>query len=124
MADEAGFDVMIGSEEARLPSVMYSERVYVMSKLFVKTALTNPPSDLADIVHWLYLPSQPGPRLLLSVCDTSRKLLDQKANGGASGESGFTVAKLSTGASILLKRHLDWMEDFMKRLDEGVITHA
>ena len=122
MTDEAGFDVLIGSEEARVPSAMYSERVYVMSKVFVKTALTNPPLGLADIIQWLYLPSQPGPRLLLRVFDDSKKSLDNSttvdADGSASGgmgERGFMGARLSTGASILLKRHVDWMQDFMKR---------
>ena len=130
MADEAGFDVLIGSEEAQLPSALYSERVSVMSKVFVKTALTNPPHGLADIIQWLYLSSQLGPQLLLRVFDDSRKLLDNSttanADGSASsGESGFTGARLSTGASILLKRHVDWMEEFMRRHDEGVgATHG
>lgn len=117
MADEAGFDVLIGSEGAQLPSAMYSERVYVMSKVFVKTALSNPPLGLADIIQWLYLPSQPGPRLLLRVYDDSRKLLDNNTHGGKSdgmGERGFMIARLSAGAAILLKRHVDWMEDFMR----------
>lgn len=113
MADEAGFDVLIGSEEAQLPSAMYSERVSVMSKVFVKTALTNPPHGLADVIQWLYLSSQPGPHLLLRVFDDSRKLLDNSTttvnadDGASSGERGFTGARLSTGASILLKRHVD-----------------
>ena len=131
MADEAGFDVLIGSEETQLPSAMYSERVYVMSKVFIKTALTNPPRGLADIIQWLYLSSQPGPHLLRRVFDDSRKLLDNNTtvntDGSASGEmgdGGFTVARLSTGASIVLKRHVDWMEDFMKRHEEGIVRHA
>ena len=129
MADEAGFDVLIGSEEAQVPSAMYSERVFVLSKVFVKIALTSPPRGLADIIQWLYLSSQPGPHLLLRVFDDSRKLLDNNAtvnaDGSASGEMGergFTGARLSTGASILLKRHVDWMEDFMKRHDEGIVA--
>ena len=129
MADEAGFDVLIGSEEAQVPSALYSERVYVMSKVFVKTALTNPPHGLADIIQWLYLSSQPGPYLLLRVFDDSRQLLDNNstviADGSASGEMGergFTGARLSTGASILLKRHVDWMENFMKQHDEGIVA--
>ena len=127
MTDEAGFDVLIGSEEAQVPSAMYSERVSVMSKVFIKTALTSPPHGLADIIQWLYLSSQPGPHLLLRVFDDSRRLLDNNAtvnaDGSASGEMGergFIGARLSTGASILLKRHVDWMEDFMKRHDEGI----
>lgn len=101
---------------------MYSEKVSVMSKLFIKTALTNPPGGLADIIQWLYLSSQPGPHLLRRVLDDSRKLLANSTAASNSGsavvetdEKGSTGTKLSTGASILLRRSVDWLEDFMKR---------
>lgn len=131
MADEAGFDVLIGSAESHVPSALYSERVYVMSKGFIKTALTNAPRGLADVVQWLYLSSQPGPHLLRRVVDDSKKLLTSttttSAVGSASGEMnerGFTRAKLSTGASILLRRNVEGLENFVTRNDEGIIaTH-
>ena len=120
---------MIGSAESRVPSAMYSERVTVMSKAFIRTALTNAPRGLVDVIQWLYLSSQPGPHLLRRVLNDSKKLLANNnavnADGSAFDEIGgkeFTGAKLSTGASILLRRHVDWMEDFMKRNDEGVVT--
>ena len=120
---------MIGSAESQVPSAMYSERVSMMSKAFVKTALTDPPHGLADIIQWLYLSSRPGPRLLRRVLDDSRRLLANttavNAGGSASSEMnerGFTGARLSTGAAILLKRHVDWMEDFMNRNDEGIVS--
>ena len=131
MADEAGFDVLIGSAESQVPSALYSEKVYVMSKGFIKTALTNAPQGLADVIQWLYLSSQPGPHLLHRVVDDSKKLLTSTSTtsvvGSASGEMderGFARAKLSTGASILLRRNIEGLEDFMTRNDEGIIaTH-
>lgn len=131
MADEAGFDVLVGSAESQVPSALYSEKVFVMSKGFIKTALTNAPQGLADIVQWLYYSSQPGPRLLRRVVDDSKKLLANmittSAVGSASGEMderGFTRATLSTGASMLLRRNVEWLENFMTRNDQGTFaTH-
>lgn len=127
MVDEAGFDVLIGSAESQVPSSLYSEKVYVMSKGFIKTALTNAPHGLADVTRWLYLPSQPGPHLLRRVVNDSKKLLadstTMSAVVSASGEiveGGCTRAKLSTGASIWLRRNLDWLENFLTR-DEGIV---
>ncbi len=122
MADEAGFDVLIGTAESQVPSALYSEKVYVMSKNFIKTALTNAPQGLVDVIQWLYLSSQPGPHLLHRVLDDSRKLLVntsiESVDGSAEGEMdgrGFTRAKFSTGASILLRRNVEWLEDFVRR---------
>lgn len=120
---------MIGSAESQVPSAMYSEKVSVMSKVFIKTALTNPPGDLADIIRWLYLSSQPGPHLLRRVLDDSRQLLANTTAVSKSGsavietdERGSTGAKLSTGGSILLRRSVDWLEEFMKRDEEGTVA--
>ena len=134
MLDEAGFDVLIGSAESQVPSALYSEKVYVMAKGFIKTALTNAPHGIADIVNWLYLSRQPGPQLLRRVLDDAKKLLTNTTYTSSTNnntistassaisnttmdERGFARAKLSTGASILLQRHVDWLEDFMRRND-------
>lgn len=124
--NEAGFDVLIGSAESQVPSALYSEKVYVMSKGFVKTALTHPPQGLTDVVQWLYLSSQPGPRLLRRILDDAKLLLadtqSSRVGGGASQEAderGFSRANLSTGASILLQRNVAWLEDFAERNDKG-----
>lgn len=125
MIDEAGFDVLIGSAESQVPSALYSEKVYVMSKGFIKTALTTVPQGLADVVRWLYLPSQPGPHLLRRVIDDSKNLLADitttSAVGSTSGkmDKGLLYgAQLSTGASILLRRNVEWLEDFLTRHDD------
>ena len=127
MVDEAGFDVLIGSAESQVPSALYSEKVYVLSKGFIKTALTNPPQGLTDVIQWLYLSSQPGPHLLRRVLDDAKKLLANTKNSGADGgasqekeERGFGRAKLSTGASILLQRSSDRLEELMERDDKGL----
>ena len=96
-----------------------------MSKAFIKTALTLTPPGLADVVHWLYLPSQSGPQLLRRVIDDSRKRLANSTSTGTSGsgpgemeEGRLTPAKLSTGASILLRRNVESLEGLMREKDE------
>lgn len=128
VVDEAGFDVLIGSAESQVPSALYGEKVYVMSKGFIKTALINAPHGLADVIQWLYLSSQPGPHLLRRVVGDSKTLLansttTSSAVGSAPderAEEGFARAKLSTGASIWLRRDVDWLEDFLTRDEEGM----
>ena len=108
-----------------MPSALYSEKVYVMSKAFIKTALTLTPPGLVDVVHWLYLPSHSGPHLLRRVIDDSRKLLANTTSTSTSGsapgkpdEGRLDRAKLSTGASILLRRNVESLEGLMRVKDE------
>ncbi|KAF6224498.1 hypothetical protein HO133_011075 [Letharia lupina] len=127
--NEAGFDVLIGSADSQLPSALYNEKVYVMSKGFIKTALITAPNGFADVIQWLYLSSQPGPNLLRRVVEDSKKLLANSTTtsavvsaSGAMDEGGSTRAKLSTGASILLRRNVEWLEDFMVQYDKGIVA--
>ena len=119
--NEAGYDTFIGSEESRPTSNLYTERVFVMAKGFIKTALATPPSDIDDIIKWLYLSSQPGPRLLRLVVEESKALISKKPSADTSSASSLTMApqhRLSSGASIMLKRTVDWLDQFLKT-DEG-----
>ncbi len=116
-ADEAGFDVLVGSEEARIPSALYNEKVYVMSKGFIKNALTSPPQGVDDIINWLYSSQEDGPKLLRRVVEDSRSLISDAQVGSASShpqdEDNQAVRPLvtfSAGALILLRRNLEWLE--------------
>ena len=117
---------MVGSEEARVPSALYSEKVYVMAKSFLKTALSSPLQGIDGIIRWLYLSSQPeGPHLLRRVVEDSEALLPDaqtrgRNNGSADGNNaGITgPAKISTGALMLLKKNLDWLSEYLSQ-DEG-----
>lgn len=119
---------MIGSEDSKIPSALYNEKVYVMSKGFVKTALSTPPQGLEDIVRWLYLPSkQPGPQLLERIVKDSHALLPEtnstSVNPELAAEQDGGVeagARLSAGALILLRRNLEWLQDRLIRDAEHV----
>ena len=119
-ADEAGFDVLIGSEEARIPSALYNEKVYVMSKGFIKKALTSPLQGVDDIIQWLYSSHEEGPKLLRRIVEDSRSLISDAQVGSASshsqGRDNQAVRPLvtfSAGALILLRRNLEWLEDYL-----------
>ena len=118
-ADEAGFDVLVGSEEARIPSALYNEKVYVMSKSFIKKALTSPLQGVDDIIHWLYS-SREGPKLLRRIVEDSRSLISDVQVGSAGSHSQEEDSQVvrplvtfSAGALILLRRNLEWLEDYL-----------
>jgi len=97
----------------------------VVSKAFVKTALSDPPQGLGDVIDWLYLrPSPEGPMLLRRVVEDSRRLLPENIETATtSGDSSVAKrpgdsSKLSAGASILLRRNLASLEVYMERSEE------
>ncbi len=93
-----------------------------MSKAFVKTALSDPPQGLGDVIDWLYRgPSPQGPALLHRVVENSKRLLPENmTNATTSREAGqpSSPTKLSAGALIVLRRNLASLEDLMERNKE------
>ena len=125
-ADEAGFDILKGSEEARIPSALYNEKVYVMSKGFIKKALTSPLQGVDDIIKWLYSSREDGPKLLQRVVEDSRLLISDEQVDSASchaqdgdNQAGRPLATFSAGARILLRRNLEWLEDHLLSDEKG-----
>lgn len=119
-ADEAGFEVLVGSEEARIPSALYNEKVYVMSKGFIKKALTSPLQGVDGIIHWLYSSQEEGPKLLRRTVEDARSLISDAEVSSASsrtqdGDNQPTMPLMmfSAGALILLRRNLEWLEDYL-----------
>ena len=119
-ADEAGFEVLVGSEAARIPSALYNEKVYVMSKGFIKKALTSPLQGMGDIIHWLYSSQEEGPKLLRRTAEDARSLVSDAEVGSTSSHTqdgdnqpGRSPVTFSAGALILLRRNLEWLEDYL-----------
>lgn len=120
LTDEAGFDVLVGTEESRIPSIHYTERAYVMAKGFIIHALQRPVGGLEDVITWLYL-FPGGPQLLRQVIAESEAV----DNGGVvtetqelGGSSNSTVPKPSTrmmpltsGALKMLRKHVLVLKD-------------
>ena len=124
--NEAGFDVLVGTEESHVTSAQYTEKAFVMAKGFVKTALAQPPSGVADIINWLYLPSQPGPHLLELIVKESKALIPDSTpvpslDRSASAGSGQAARRLSAGALVLLKRSVEWLESYLQHEEVAAI---
>ncbi|SLM38061.1 Ubiquitin-conjugating enzyme/RWD-like [Lasallia pustulata] len=113
--NEAGFDVLVGTEESRIPSIHYSERAYVMAKGFIIHALQHPVGGLEDVIIWLYLLPD-GPQLLRHVIAESEAVdnggMLTEGQGPSEGSSS-TVMKasshmtpLSSGALKMLRKHV------------------
>jgi ubiquitin-conjugating enzyme E2 O len=124
--DEAGFDVLVGSADSRIPSQLYTEKVYVLSKAFIKTALTSPLQGLDGIIKWLYLTSpEASPRLLRRVVEDSEALLPETSTANVvdevrslRDEPTLGPTRLSAGALILLRRNLVWLKDYLEHDQE------
>ncbi len=111
-ADEAGSDVLVGSEESRLPSILYNEKVYVMSKVFIEKAIKDPAQGFKEIIASLYLFSR-GPRLLRRVVMDTRMLLPESSSTEAlkgsmaeRDQESTVPTKLSDGALVLPRRNI------------------
>lgn len=59
-SDEAGFEDFASEGSARVESVHYTEKAFVMARGFVKHALRNSVPGFGDVLAWLYLPAPLG----------------------------------------------------------------
>ncbi len=104
-----------------------------MSKTFIKTALTKPPQGFEEIIQWLYLPSRSGPKLLRLVVEECRALLPNAAPeegvsscndvSGISEQESQSRSRLSSGALVLLRRNLQWLEEYLQE-DERLMEDS
>lgn len=107
--NEAGYESRVGSEDAKVPSQLYSERTYFRSRAFITHALRNGVEGLDDLLEWLYCSAKEGaPRLLDKAVEAARELIE-------AGEAGVDIRaglkKMSRGAIIMLERQLRELEE-------------
>ena len=126
--DEPGFEVLDGSGESRPQATQYKEKAYVMSKAFVKKAVSDPPQGLGDLIDWLYLSPQ-GPGLLRRVVYDRKPFLPEHAameeidksrhiSIDSRDEVPAPPTTLSAGAQVLLRRNFTWLNDHFRRNEE------
>lgn len=117
--DEAGFEVLKGSEDSKVSSQLYNEKAFVISKGFVKTALQRSPKGFADIVGWLYF-HQSGPGLLNQIIEKSSALSGESSVADTPSQleiySLGPHGKLSAGALVLLRRNLEWLIEYRREI--------
>ena len=128
--DEAGFEPLIDTPDSFVPSALYSEKAYILSKGFIKTALSAPLGGLEDVINWLYKDDQ-GPQLLDRVIADCKRMQphpegeekqEQDSEPRVKRQEPWADGKLSAGAMILLKRSLEWLEGYKAEMEkmEGV----
>ena len=130
--NEAGFDALVGTEESRITSAQYSERALVMAKGFVRHALLHPVGGFEDVVEWMFLPG-PGerPQLLKRILEASRETVRRSevkagrdveavVDPGLSSPEGVT--RVSSGALVLLRKHVLALEECMARAQQGGVA--
>ena len=114
--NEAGFEVRAGSADSLVPSRLYSERTYFVSRGFISYALKNPPAAFEDVICWLYRVQDKGaPRLLERAIDAASALV-RRGEGDGIKEGPFSaggLSEISKGALVLLKRQLAVMEKLL-----------
>lgn len=120
LIDEAGFDVLVGTEESRVPSTHYTERAYVMAKGFIIHALQRPVGGLEDTITWLYL-CPDGPQLLRQVIAESEVVKTGGVGMEAHNTDGISTStvlepsshmmSLTSGALKMLRKHVLVLKD-------------
>ena len=117
----------MGTPESSVPSTLYSEKAYVLSKGFIKRALSAPPQGLEDVTHWLYI-SGDGPRLLRRVIDDCKRLQANSWRGKENvsdvstkgKKGGWAIGRLSAGAMMLLNKHLLWLQQYLREMEAAI----
>ncbi|WVR08883.1 hypothetical protein IAU60_005942 [Kwoniella sp. DSM 27419] len=109
---EPAFAKLEGTKEGRVNSRLYSEKAYVLSRSFVRTALERPPTGLADEIRYLYLTKG----RLRSVLEHASRLIEKTESQaesqaqaameeeGAEMWNADAIGSLTMGSVIKLKR--------------------
>ncbi|ODQ54773.1 hypothetical protein SAICODRAFT_54083 [Saitoella complicata NRRL Y-17804] len=119
--NEAGFGVYQGTREAAVSSRLYSEKVYILARGFVKYVLEHDIDGFADELKWLYAASD-GPHFLKKVVESGREILERSIGEPATatedqdlGKEG--VGRLTPGASSWFKRTLSSLEEHLAEIE-------
>lgn len=124
--NEAGFEGYENDSRYAVEAEQYSEKAFVMSRGFIKHALSRPPAGLKDVLAWLYLPhslSEPANSLLGRILQRGRQLIQKSeearlekdnrlldSSGGRDDPTRVFLKPLSRGASVMLKRLVDELQ--------------
>lgn len=105
--NEAGYEGLVGTEESKRPSALYSERVFLRAKCFLISAVSQPETTsglagLQEVIKWIYRDPQ-GPKLLDATIKDVETALKYSEGGGEL--DGLTI--MSKGACTSLGRVLE-----------------
>ncbi|CAK9781769.1 hypothetical protein CC85DRAFT_267536 [Cutaneotrichosporon oleaginosum] len=114
---EPAFAKLEGTREGRVNSRLYSEKAYVLSRSFVRTALERPPAGFeAELTHAFFTKGR-----LASVIDHAQRLIAQGEVGDDNEDemeemwNADAIGRLSMGAILTLKRTVTALERIQAR---------
>lgn len=114
---EPAFAKLEGTREGRVNSRLYSEKAYVLSRSFVRTALDRPPAGFeAELAHVYFTKGR-----LVSVVDHAQRLIAQgEVDDDNEDEmeemwNADAIGRLSMGAILTLKRTVAALEKIQAR---------
>lgn len=145
--NEAGFESLEKQGEYKTEARLYSEKVFVMSRGFVKHALARGVAGFNDVLAWNYFPSTEisesskdtvRPEMLSKVINRANGLISHAQQNEATFDAAGLVdgsgqpsreaflTKLSRGAVVMLRKHIAALDDVLTEAKErkGKISDA
>ncbi|KAI9825143.1 MAG: hypothetical protein M1819_000601 [Sarea resinae] len=120
--NEAGFDVLVGTEGTRATSAQYTEKAYVLSRGFITFALRHTLESFDDVKLWLYISrAEAAPRLLDVVLNEAKEVIkrseapstsEARVDGETDGKNQDGIVRVSAGALVLLRKQVTALEEF------------
>lgn len=122
---EPAFAKLEGTREGRVNSRLYSEKAYVLSRSFVRTALDRPPAGFEAELNYVYFTKG----RLAGVIDHAQRLIAQGEVDDVAEENedmwnADAMGSLSMGAILTLKRTVAALEKILARGSVGVARAA
>ncbi|KAK5084532.1 hypothetical protein LTR05_005610 [Lithohypha guttulata] len=75
--NEAGYEGYAETQEYKVESLQYSEKAYIMSRNFVKHAISCPIPGMEDVLAWIYLPRRSNESYSHKTADRRQCVLSQ-----------------------------------------------
>ncbi|PLB53184.1 putative ubiquitin-conjugating enzyme [Aspergillus steynii IBT 23096] len=118
--NEAGYEAFAEEGNKQLESALYTEKAFLLARMFIEHALEESVGGLEDVLTWHYLPSTRAgderPRLLRRAIDTALEMIDHHNRTAAGDDLDETnvasafVKRLSLGAVVMLRKHITAFE--------------
>jgi ubiquitin-conjugating enzyme E2 O len=113
--NEAGYDVLVGSDEAVVPSRQYSEWVYFNSREYIKHMMDYNYEPFNEVADWLYQSNNPdAPKLLPRSIEAIKDILGFE---GREQQLRGSLMSVSKGALPMFRRSLVMLQTLADRLN-------
>ena len=118
--NEAGYDVLVGSDEAVVPSRQYSEWVYFNSREYIKNMMDYNHEPFNEVADWLYqCKDTDAPKLLSRSIEAIKDIL---GSDGREQQLRGSLMSVSRGALPMFRRSLDMLQTLAERLEQSTET--